>query len=214
MRPGSFDILLPPAYLPAVSYYVAKTCARRAEVDYAMPFNKRAKDVHRCTITDANGIIRLTIPIEKPQSATRALWSDIIISGHNRWWEIHLTALKSAYGRTPFFEYYLEDFLPFYRPDVVGEPLVHYLRRMDQMLTRLLGVDIVRRKRSPELSSEGDLPAVDCRRQPIAVENTIPYYQQRTAGRSFVGGLSAVDLLFNLGPESPLILAAAPLSFD
>ena len=212
MHPSQCHIILPPAYLPPVAYYVAKSYASNADVDYDMPFNKRAKEVHRCTITDANGIIRLTIPIEKPQSATQALWSDIIISGHNRWWEIHLTALKSAYGRTPFFEYYLDDFLPFYNSDVVGEPLVDYLRRMDRMLTRLLGVDTVRRIRSVEADSAGTLPVVDLRRQPIATERSIPYYQQRTAGRTFVGGLSAVDLLFNLGPESPLILAATPFT--
>lgn len=206
MRYGSYDIILPPAYLPPVAYYAAKAACRRAEVDYSMPFNKRAKDVHRTSIQDANGIISLTIPIEKPQSLSRALWSDIRISGHNHWWNIHLTALKSAYGRTPFFEYYLADFLPFYSPDTEGMALVDYLRRLDDMLTRLLGVDIVRRRRAEGVSVSDSLPVVDLRRVPLVSEDPVPYYQQRNAGAAFTDGLSAVDLLFNMGPESMLVL--------
>lgn len=208
MRAGTYHIIMPPAYLPPVAYYAAKAAARSSTVDYAMPFNKRAKQVHRCTITDANGIIDLTIPIAKPQSLSRTLWSEIHISGHNHWWNIHLTALKSAYGRTPFFEYYLADFAPFYSPDVEGMMLVDYLRRLDDMLTRLLGVEIIRRRRIADAPARPDatFPEIDLRRAPLPHHEPIPYYQQRTAGIGFVDGLSAVDLLFNMGPESMLVL--------
>ncbi|MBO4955945.1 MAG: WbqC family protein [Muribaculaceae bacterium] len=212
MRPGTFSILLPPAYLPPVAYYVAKACAREATVCYDMPFNKRLKSVHRTTISDANGIISLTIPIQKPATTAGTLWSDILISDHNRWWDIHLTALKSAYGRTPFFEYYLNDILPFYSPDVAGQPLTRYLSRYDALLTRLLGVDIVRRQLAPKSPDTGrTLPLLDYRRTPIEPEQTVPYYQQRTAGATFTDHLSAADLLFNMGPESMLILAHSRL---
>lgn len=34
----------------------------------------------------------------------------------------------------------------------------------------------------------------------------VPYYQVRALRHGFIPGLSAVDMLFNMGPESALIL--------
>ncbi len=39
---------------------------------------------------------------------------DIRISDHGNWRHLHWNALVSAYNMSPFFEYYEEDFAPFY----------------------------------------------------------------------------------------------------
>ena len=39
---------------------------------------------------------------------------DIRISDHGNWRHLHWNALETAYRNSPFFEYYADDFLPFY----------------------------------------------------------------------------------------------------
>ena len=68
---------------------------------------------NRCTIAAANGPLALSIPIVKPDTL-KCPTKDIRISDHGNWRHLHWNALVSAYNMSPFFEYYEEDFAPFY----------------------------------------------------------------------------------------------------
>lgn len=190
-----------PAYMGSIRRYAAMLASEGAEVDCCSKFNKRFKTFHRTTIVDANGVINLTLPIVKPKSHSLARWSDILISDHDSWWHIHLEALKSAYGRTPFFEFYLDDFAPFYTSEWSGTPLVSYLEKMDIMLLNRLCIDTpLSYMQKPE--SIGSGIALD----DIKISD-IEYYQSRKESFGFIPGLSIVDLLFNMGPEAALVLS-------
>ena len=68
---------------------------------------------NRCVIASPNGPLPLSVPIVKPDTlkcATR----DIRISDHGNWRHLHWNALVSAYNMSAFFEYYSDDFAPFY----------------------------------------------------------------------------------------------------
>lgn len=187
------SVILPVRYLAPVAWYAAAARASESAVDITARFDKRDKLTHRAAIVDANGLINLTVPIVKPQSLTGALISDIIISGHDNWWNIHLTALQSAYGRTPFFEFYEDDFKPFYTSQWEGRRLVDYTAALDALIRRLIGLP-------QAVAPESGWHAAN---QDIELP---PYYQVRAGRFGFVGGLSIVDLLFNLGPEAILLL--------
>lgn len=195
-------ILLPPAYLGSVEYYAALAAFPKAVIDWEMKFDKRQKSAHRCDIADTHGLRQLTVPVEKPVSMTGARWNDIVISAHGAWWHVHLETLKSAYGRTPFFEYYLDDLERFYSADRAGERLCDYCKGLDALLRRLMGVET-----AVSYSLTPDETGLDCRRGiPEGLVKTMPYYQVRSLSQGFIPGLSAVDLLFNLGPESIFLL--------
>lgn len=195
-------ILLPPAYLGSVEYYAAMAAFPEAAVDWNMKFDKRLKTAHRCDVADTHGIRRLTVSIEKPVSMTGARWSDIVVSSHGAWWHVHLETLKSAYGRTPFFEYYLDEFERFYTAERAGECLADYCMGLDALLRRLMGVETVVRDSAADV-----VGGLDCRRSADGVHvRSVPYYQVRALSQGFISGLSAVDLLFNMGPESIFIL--------
>lgn len=195
-------IVLPPAYLGSVEYYAAMAAFPQATVDWGMKFDKRMKTAHRCDVADTHGVRQLTVPIVKPLSMTGARWSDIVISSHGAWWHVHLETLKSAYGRTPFFEYYLDEFERFYTSERAGERLADYCKGLDALLRRLMGVETAVRD---DASAVAD--GFDCRGEiPAGLVNTIPYYQVRSLSQGFLPGLSVVDLLFNMGPESIFIL--------
>ena len=133
-------LLLPPRLFGSTAYYAVMALYGSAVIDTSMPFHKRAKLTHRYSIADANGAVDLTVPIEKPDKTTGSTWRDIRISGHGQWWHVHLTALQSAYGRTPFFEYYIDDFLPLFTAECAGMTLMDYLTAADAILRRRLHI--------------------------------------------------------------------------
>ncbi len=66
---------------------------------------------NRMVIPTTNGPLALTIPTNHDTSMAM---KDIRISDHANWRHVHWNALLSAYGESPFFEYYQDDIRPFY----------------------------------------------------------------------------------------------------
>ena len=66
---------------------------------------------NRMLIPTTNGPLALTIPTNHDISLSM---KDIRISDHANWRHVHWNALLSAYGESPFFEYYQDDIRPFY----------------------------------------------------------------------------------------------------
>ncbi len=195
---------LPPVYCGSIPYYALMAAYGHAVVDTAARFDKRQKDTHRCLIADTRGPLTLTVPINKPQSATRACWSDITVSTHDSWWNIHLTSLESAYGRTPFFEFYADRFKPLFCGHRYAEgnyPLMQLDAEFDAVIREILGIDT-----SVEYTGESCRNENHSRFTPCGSETAVEYYQVRAHQLGFIPGLSILDLIFNLGPEAPLIL--------
>lgn len=75
-------------------------------------------------------------------------------------------------------------------------------RRADAVVRSILGMDNV-----VEWSAVPDgMEYVDLRRFDFDSVQTPPYRQLRADRLGFVGGLSVLDLIFNLGPEAALYL--------
>jgi hypothetical protein len=66
---------------------------------------------NRCVIATTNGPQTLTVPVER---GTSPFIRDIRISNHGNWRHQHWHALMSAYNESPFFDYYEDDFRPFF----------------------------------------------------------------------------------------------------
>ena len=141
---------------------------------------------------------------------------DIRISDHGNWRHLHWNALETAYRNSPFFEYYADDFLPFYTQK--WDFLFDFNEAMRAKVCELIDLhpkvaqtasygfmdfggrsdDCVadfRNLISPKISVEADV-------------TFIPrgYYQVFREKHGFLPNLSVVDLLFNMGPESLLVL--------
>lgn len=198
-------LLLPSRYAATVDFYALLASYPRVMIDTGLRFNKRDKETHRCTVADTHGLRTLTVPIEKPVSMTCALWSDILISPHGDWWHVHWETIKSAYGRTPFFEYYADDFAELFTHGAAGKSLTEFNCHLDALLRRFMLIDSnVSYGDASELDYENVIDMRFSRPEPYSA--TRPYYQVRSLTQGFHPSLSAFDLLFNLGPESTLYL--------
>ena len=191
-------VLLPPRYCGDIGYYAVMARYGNAVVDYAMRFDKRQKVVHRTTIADTRGLLTLTVPIAKPEKTSGTCWNEIRVSTHGHWWDIHRVALESAYGRTPFFEFYIDRFLPFFSPrtDDGCETIADLDAALDGVIRDILGI-------APASPLQDE---VDDFRRVLPTVPDVPYYQIRALQMGFIPSLSILDLIFNMGPESPLVL--------
>lgn len=133
-------LFLAPELLGPAARYRAMALHAPAAVDCSLHFDKRRKSFHRFTIADTRGPLAVTIPIAKPASHSTATYADILISDHSPWWLTMMTALESAYGRTPFFEFYADDFAPLIGPHRVGTPMATLCRDLDALVCRLLAI--------------------------------------------------------------------------
>lgn len=196
-----------PAYYGSVDYYATLARYGRAVINHGARFDKRLKSTHRTTIADVNGVMNLTVPIEKPVSLTAAKWRDIRISRHGSWWNVHRVALESAYGRTPFFEFYIDRFKPFLDNHVVDRyPLLADLNMAaNAVICDILGITTEITASIPENPN-----VVDFQAKRLPTFQPISYYQIRQADFGFIPHLSILDLIFNIGPEAPLLLKRYP----
>ncbi len=187
-------LTLPPVYCGSVRRYAAIAAFGNSVVDASRRFNKREKDTHRCVISGPNGIQRLTVPLEKPAEWHSTRLCDVKVSTHGEWWNVHWGAICSAYGRTPFFEYYADELLPAFTGKI--ESLVELDGMIDSFCRRALGI----KEAADTAPATGDVT----HRMPEMTD--APYYQIWADRFGFIPDLSALDLIFNMGPESPLVI--------
>lgn len=198
------NIYLTSAYLAPIEYYAALL---KAETVYQENCDYYIKQTYRnrCNIAAANGTMTLSIPIEK-NCAEKVLTRDIRISDHNNWQNHHWRSIESAYNSTPFFEYYKDDLMPFYEKK--WEFLYDFNWEIQQKILYLLDflVDIKNTETyATDLNNGLDLRE-EIHPKKTQFLNIEPYYQVFDQKLGFISGLSIIDLLFNMGNESLLIL--------
>lgn len=198
-------VYLSTTYLGPVQYYCKLFRYAEVRMERAENYLKQTYR-NRCMIGAANGPLALSVPIVKPEGV-KCLTRDIRISDHGNWRHLHWNALVSAYRMSPFFEYYEEDFVPFYERKYTF--LFDFNEELRLTVCRLLALEPevsyteVYRPEVPNDFREGIRP-----RGPLPDADFIPkpYYQVFREKHGFLPNLSIVDLLFNMGPEGILVL--------
>ena len=198
-------VYLSTAYLAPIEYYAKLYQFRHARIERMENYLKQSYR-NRCIIAAANGPMPLTVPVEKSETL-KCLTKDIRISDHGNWRHLHWNALISAYNMSPFFPYYADDFAPFYKKHF--EFLYDFNEELRRLICSLIDLDVEVTGTTDYLFDvrndfrEGIRPRHPA---PDPAFKVIPYYQVFKEKRAFIPNLSIVDLLFNMGPESLLVL--------
>ena len=191
-------ILLPLFYLPPISWF-SVFLREDAEVVFEQ-FESFPKQTYRnrTAIYGANGRLLLIIPVR--HNGTRTI-NEIEVSHRDPWERIHWKTIKTAYQRSPYFEYYevqLEEIFNFKTNSLFAFNL-NALKLIQKLLktnkTYSLSEEYFRNpteenyreKFSPKKELEFELEE---------------YYQTFTEKFGFQKDLSIIDLLCNKGPES------------
>ncbi|MBQ8565607.1 MAG: WbqC family protein [Bacteroidaceae bacterium] len=199
------------AYWAPVSYYTAMYRHGGAVIEQYDSYIKQTYR-NRCKIVAAQGVQLLTVPVEKP-STPHALMRDIRISDHGNWRHLHASAIASAYGSSPFYEYYADDINHFYEQRY--DFLLDYNMAQIECVCSWLGIelDVVRSESFVERDTTNIVDLRDAIHPKHPNESLIapyvpqPYYQVFAAKHGFVADASILDLLCNMGNEALLVLA-------
>ena len=199
------NILLSTAYLPPISYLFAINNADVFVIEQWEHYQKQSYR-NRCNIAAANGVMPMSIPVEH-SSKEKTLTKDIRISPHGDWQRQHWRSLVSAYNTTPFFEYYADDFAPFYH-----KKYNFLLDFNTELLQKILALFDIEKQLNftTEYTVDYEEKAVDLRNEihPKRIDNFVAkkYYQVFDQKNGFLPNLSSVDLLFNMGNEAQIVI--------
>lgn len=198
-------VYLASAYLGPIQQYCKMLQFDETRIESTENYVKQTYR-NRCIIGAANGPLALSIPIVKPDTV-KCLTKDIRISDHGNWRHLHWNALVSAYNMSPFFEYYADDFAPFYEKRY--EFLIDFNEELRQLVCGLLDMQpLVSYTESYEAEVDNDFREI-IRPKHEGKDSTFipaPYYQVFQEKHGFLPNLSIVDLLFNMGPEGLLTI--------
>ncbi len=160
---------------------------------------------NRCLIATTAGTQALTVPTEHGEDS-KCRMGDIRVSDHGNWRHLHWNALLSAYGESPFFEYYADDLRPFFEQR--WERLFDFNLAITHKLCELL--DIRPNLQLTDSYTDAEALGADDFRDAIRPKKSlpdpsfapIPYYQVYQQKHGFQPNLSILDLLFNKGNEA------------
>jgi hypothetical protein len=208
-RREMMKVLLSSAYLAPVEYYAWMLAADEVLLEQHDHYVKQTYR-NRCTIATADGPLSLTVPIVKPET-DKCEMKDIRISDHGNWRHLHWNALKSAYRMSPFWEYYEDDFRPFYEKK--WEFLMDYNQELQDKVCELIDM-YPKIARTTEYLKAVEPSILDLRevihpKKEIPSDGkfkVLPYYQVFKERQNFLPNMSIMDLLMNMGPESLLVL--------
>lgn len=165
---------------------------------------------NRCIIATTQGPQALTVPVESPQGLRidKTELKDVRISDHGSWRHLHWQALQSAYGESPFFEFYADDLHPFFEKH--WDYLFDFNLAIMQKMCELLDIEPHIELTEEYMQPDGMVDYRDAIRPkhplPDASFTPRPYYQVYQQKFGFLPNLSILDLLFNEGNEAVLYL--------
>ncbi len=199
MKPTSVLIT---SYFPPISYFYFIAHSKKVLIELHENYDRQTIR-NRCYILSPNGIQHLSIPIVKPNNrCIKEIEIDYSVPWNNK----HAHAIRSAYGKSPFFCYYYDELIqPLFKRHKylldLNNELLHILCNILQITCNIYFT---------QTYSKCYIDANDLRLAYISAKNPPyiqhlyfePYIQCFSDRFAFCPDLSIIDLLFNIGYES------------
>lgn len=158
-----------------------------------LPFSALHKP-NRYKIAGPNNVQTLTVPITQIDKHNPI--SHVHINYNENWIRDHKQAWQTAYGKSPFFEFY--DYRFWSILDQKPEMLADLLYPWNQLLLAQLGISLDRSSVMPEESQTLNHHLQKAKEQNSKLLS--PYPQVFDVKFGFRNDVSGIDLLFNQGP--------------
>ncbi len=183
-----------PAYLPSIKYMAWMVAQREVSFVLTNHYQKQTYR-NRAEIYGSNGKLKLIVPIKHNKNQKNQLDSEVEIYNDSSWQKDHWKSLESSYHSSPFFEFYKDDFYPFFHQR--HEKLMDLNMALIKKIFSLLNI-IIKFKKTNVVGEFSEL--IHAKQK---TTSKIPVYHQVFNSKyGFIDNLSILDLIFNIGPES------------
>ena len=192
-------MIFPVFYAGPVYYYAHLIGQENISFEIWENFTKQTPR-NRCTIDGPNDVTNLVVPIKK--TASKMKMGDVEIAYEENWQHNHWQAIQSAYGTSPYFEFYDYLFENVYRSE--PKKLIDFNLALHQIIMKCLNFSIEHSLTSifQPIKNELDNRLKFNVKQHRFREELPEYFQVFGDRHDFRKNLSILDLIFNLGPES------------
>lgn len=151
---------------------------------------------NRCEIAGANGKLSISIPIKGGRDHHQ-LYKAVRIDNTKPWQKTHWQSMQSAYGSSPYFEFYFERIQPFYEKEYDLLFDFNY-----ELLKAVLKVLKTEKEIAFTTEFEKEVVGIIDLRKNKTTQTTTRYNQPFEERHGFIENLCALDLIFNLGPQA------------
>ncbi len=203
-------MILPSFYNAPVSYFA--TVLHSSDKVIIEQFDHYSKQTYRnrCRILGSNGVIVLSIPVINLHGS-KVLMKDIRIDYSTSWNKNHWKSIVSAYASAPFFEFVEDSFSGYYSKRYTF--LIDLNTELFLTVLNLLQVEVAVSKSSDYKVLEPGYDFRECIHPKRVFKHRefrfhpTEYYQVFSERHGFKRDLSILDLLFNEGANSSVILS-------
>jgi hypothetical protein len=205
-------MVFPTAYMPPVIYFALLLKGNDIVIETQETFPKQTWR-NRATISTAQGLLDLTIPVVKPRR-NKTITAEIKIDNTQKWQNNHWRAIEAAYNKSPYFLYYKDTLQSLIYND--KKLLLDYNDALLRFFFFFFKMEknIVFTTEYILIPENIDLRQLLTPKKPplLALEQFPTYYQVFSDRFPFFPNLSVLDLIVNEGPEGLSYLSELDIS--
>lgn len=193
-------------YLPPISYFAILLKQPSIFIEQYENYQKGSYR-NRCHIATSNGILRLSIPLEKGKNNQTPI-KEVKIYNADNWQIQHWRAIKSAYGKSPYFEFYADELFPFFQKkyDFLLDWNMDLLHFMTENLGLPIDIQLTDNYYKKEDSIIDYRNKISPKKENPNLFQNLHYGQVFEDKHGFLPDLSILDLLFCKGPEAIFVI--------
>jgi hypothetical protein len=200
------SLLIELQYLPSIAFF-SNLQGKEELVLEAQEFFEKQTYRNRCHLLSSQQIEILTVPLQGANKKIKT--KDIKIDNSQKWNKKHWRSIQTCYGKSPFFEFFADDFKVIYEKDY------KFLWDLNMdLLTICLKITGQKLKITESVSYEKNIlgNVMDARSliHPKKPDYLNQFYKPKAYGQSFGNNfepnLSVIDLLMNEGPNAKNVI--------
>lgn len=193
-------------YFPVVDFFSKLIKSEKLIIEAQEHYQKQTFR-NRTKILTANGVQLLVVPVLKSHSK---VIKDVKIDYSQRWQQIHLRAIQTAYGKAPYFEHYIDAFSKTIMSKNVFlfDMNVDILSNCLKFLKLDLEIDFTTTFTNGQVEGINDMRGhfIPQKFVSMELERNTELHNFQLFGNKFVNNLSVLDLILNEGTNAKHLL--------